>query len=127
MCVCLRLFSCADEDQSQITVCVCMYMYMYAYINIQMGLRCWRYIHKSMCMYVCMYACPSVTNTKQTQMLTLKYTFETQLLASQIHEFHLWSLNTSTFLCTVHIVVQTESTQDVNRIGIEYIHMHTYI
>jgi len=31
-----------------------------------------------------------------------------------IHEFHLWSLNTSTILCTVHIVMQTESAVEVN-------------
>jgi len=31
-----------------------------------------------------------------------------------LHEFHLWSLNTSTFLCTVHVVLQTESALDVN-------------
>ena len=32
-----------------------------------------------------------------------------------IREFHVWSLNMSTFLCTVHVVVQTDDTKEVNR------------
>lgn len=33
-----------------------------------------------------------------------------------IHELHTWSLNPSTFLCTLHVVVQTGSVRDVNKI-----------
>jgi len=31
-----------------------------------------------------------------------------------LHEFHLWSLNTSTFVCTVHVVLQPESALEIN-------------
>jgi len=47
-----------------------------------------------------------------------------------LHEFHLWSLNTSTFLCTVHVVLQTESALDVNTTGtcsVQYIYICIFI
>lgn len=34
-----------------------------------------------------------------------------------LHELHVWSLNTSTFLCTAHVVLQTDQTKHVNVTG----------
>jgi Co/Zn/Cd efflux system component len=41
-----------------------------------------------------------------------------------VHEFHVWSLNMSTFLCTVHVVLQTDDTKEVNRTVDRYTNEH---
>jgi Co/Zn/Cd efflux system component len=43
------------------------------------------------------------------------YTYMNMHTHMQVHEFHVWSLNMSTFLCTVHVVLQTDDTKEVNR------------
>jgi solute carrier family 30 (zinc transporter), member 1 len=80
-----------------------------------------------MCFIILIQAVPLVRDTALILMESAPTDFSSDRVRSligvledlpevmNVHDFHLWQLDSSTFICTAHVVLQTESVLEVNR------------
>jgi len=80
-----------------------------------------------MCFIILIQAVPLVRDTALILMESAPADFDSDRVHSlievledlpevmNVHDFHLWQLDSSTFICTAHVVLQTESVLEVNR------------
>jgi zinc transporter 1 len=80
-----------------------------------------------MCFIILIQAVPLVRDTALILMESAPADFNSDRVLSlievledlpevmNVHDFHLWQLDSSTFICTAHVVLQTESVLEVNR------------